>query len=323
MAETLGLQAMTLDEVNQANAGLMTLLENPDPEVELGIANSLWGRQGITFDTDFLQRSTDYYDAEVRSLDFASSMSADTINRWVSVQTRGRIRHIVDHSEIDEIIDAVLLLINALYFKGEWTLPFDEDQTQDGQFTLLDDTQKTLPMMRCTDEFQYLENDQFQAVSLAYGDEYLRMLIFLPKAGTTLMDFRASLTNENWDVWLGQFGNREGTVVLPRFRADYLASLNDALTALGMGVAFAPGADLSGMGQPFLFIKDVKHRTLLDVNEEGTEAAAVTAVRVAPGASPRPALPPFTIIVDHPFFLAIQDRPTRAILFIGSIVDPQ
>ena len=254
MGAVLGLQAMTLEEVNQANAELMTLLQNPDPKVELAIANSLWGRQEITFNTDFLQRNRDYYEAEIRSIDFASPMSADTINRWVSGQTRGRIPRIVDHGEIDEITDAVLLLINALYFKGEWTVSFEEDQTRDGPFTLLDGSQKTLPMMRRTDEFAYLETDQFQAVSLPYGNEYVRMLIFLPKADTTLADFTASVTSGNWEAWVGQFGECEGTIILPRFKVDYSVSLKDTLTALGMGVAFAPGADLSGMGPPLLYI---------------------------------------------------------------------
>ncbi len=323
MAETLGLQAMTLDEVNEANAEVITFLQNPDPKVELAIANSLWGRQDITFNADFLQRNRDHYDAEVRSIDFGSPLSSDTINRWVSEKTRGRIPGIVDGADLE---NAFLLLLNALYFKGEWTVRFKEKLTQDGPFTLLDGTQKILPMMRLTERFEYLETDEFQAISLPYGDEYVRMLIFLPKAGTALADFTARLTNNNWDAWIEQFEKLRGTIVLPRFQTEYSVSLKDVLTGLGMGVAFTADADLSGMFPqgvspfPGAWISDVKHSTLLDVNEEGTVAAAVTKVRNVPAAPP-PVF--FTMTVDHPFFLTIQDRPTGAILFMGTIVDPQ
>ncbi len=323
MAETLGLQAMTLDEVNQANAQLMTLLQNPDPEVELALANSLWGQHGVTFNADFLQRNTDYYDAEVRSIDFASPVSVETINQWVSEKTRGTIRYVVDH---DTIRDAVLVLVNALYFKGQWTVPFDKTQTKDGPFTLADGTKKTLPMMHQAGWFQYFETDDFQSVILPYGEERVRMLIFLPKAGTTLDELATSLTGKRWDQCMGRHYEQTGTLVLPRFGADYHASLQAALSALGMEVAFSPvEADFFGMlghdpdaldgALPLLW---VIHKTRIDVDEEGTVAAAVTAG--APGGLPPT---PFTMVVDHPFFVAIQDRPSGAILFMGTIIDPQ
>ncbi|MCK4323015.1 MAG: serpin family protein [Armatimonadetes bacterium] len=332
MAETLGLQAMTLDEINQANAQLMTLLRNPDPKVELAIANSLWGQQDVTFNPDFLQRNTDYYNAEVRSLDFALPMSADTINRWVSEKTRGIIPYVVDH---DMIREATLVLVNALYFNGQWTVPFDKTQTKDGPFTLADGTTKTLPMMHRWGWFQYFETDDFQSVILPYGDERVgsvngpygegrvRMLIFLPKVGTTLDELATSLTGKRWDQCMGRYSWEEGTLSLPRFGADYYADLKAALIALGMGVAFSPArADFSGMMEHdpdtldwALFL--VIHKTRVDVDEEGTVAAAAT---VAAGGPPAP---PFTMVVDHPFFMAIQDRPTGAILFLGTIVDPQ
>jgi len=332
MAETLGLQAMTLDEINQANAQLMTLLQSPDPKVELAIANSLWGQHDVTFKPDFLQRNRDHYDAEVRTIDFASPMSADTINRWVSDKTRGIIPQVVDH---DMIREATLALVNALYFNGQWTVPFDKTQTQDGPFTLADGTTKTLPMMHRWGWFQYFETDDFQSVILPYGEERVgsvsgpygegrvRMLIFLPKAGTTLDELATSLTGKRWDQCMGRYSWEEGTLVLPRFGADYYADLKAALIALGMGVAFSPArADFSGMMEHdpdtlswALFL--VIHKTRVDVDEEGTVAAAAT---VAAGGPPPP---PFTMVVDHPFFVAIQDRPTGAILFLGTIVDPQ
>ncbi len=326
MAAAIGVQGMSLEEVNRANAQLITLLQNPDPRVELAIANSLWGREGFTFNEGFLERNTEYYRAEVRAIDFLSPASADTINRWVSKQTREKIAKLVDHNSIR---DALLMLINAIYFKGKWTEPFDKAQTQDGEFTLDDGTTKTLPMMRQTGEFDYLETERLQAVAIPYGDKYVRMLIILPKKGVSLSDFVSDLTRENWTQWTGRLQEREGTVVLPRFKASYSASLKSPLTALGMGIAFTGDADLSGMlppggevsieGKPF--ISDVIHKTVLEVNEEGTEAAAATGVIV--GVTSAPPEPPFTMVVDHPFFVAIEDRPTGAILFMGLIANPE
>lgn len=326
MAAALGTEMMSLDEVNQANAQLMTLLQNPDPKVQLAIANSLWGRKGFTFNEDFLERNTGYYQAQVQAIDFLSPTSADTINQWVREQTREKISKLVDHNAIR---DALLLLINAIYFKGKWTEPFDKAQTQEGEFTLNDGTSRMLPMMRQTGKFDYLETERLQAIAIPYGDEYVRMLILLPKKEISLGDFIAGLTHENWVNWTKRLHKREGTIVLPRFKAGYAASLKRSLTALGMGVAFTGDADLSGMlpaggevsieGKPF--ISDVVHKTVLEVNEEGTEAAAATGVVV--GVTSVPSEPPFTMVVDHPFFVAIEDRPTGAILFMGLIANPE
>lgn len=325
MAKALGLDKMTLDDVNAANADLMKLLKDPDPKVELAIANSLWGREGVKFDEGFLKRNTDFYSAEVRGIDFNAPTSADTINQWVSDNTREKITKLVD---ADAIRDALLMLINALYFKGQWSTPFDNALTKDGPFTVTAGTTRTLPMMTLERKFDYMENDQFQAIALPYGDEYVRMLIFLPKAGVKLGEMTAAMTNAKVTEWTGQMSNQEGTITLPRFKADYDTSLKATLTALGMGVAFSDQADFSGVlppsqqptidGKPF--ISDVIHKTVLEVNEEGTVAAAVTGVIVGTTAMPAE---PFTMTVDHPFFLAIQDQPTGAILFMGSIVDPQ
>ncbi len=324
MAKALGLEGMTLEEVNKANGQLLGLLRDPDPKVQLAAANSLWGRQGFTFNEGFMQRNQDIYGAEVSSLDFQAASSADTINNWVSEHTRGKIPTVVTP---DALREALLLLINAIYFKGEWSVQFDKSQTQDGPFTRLDGTQKTMPMMRQKDEFQYLATEEFQALSLPYGNKAVSMYLFLPKAQAGLPDFIKGLTRENWDKWMEQFADSEGTIVLPRFKADYKTSLKQALCGLGMGVAFTEGADFSGMlpsdaqarieGKPYL--TDAIHKTMLEVNEEGTEAAAVTVIGVGITAVSRE----FNMVVDHPFFLAIGDNRTGALLFMGSIVDPQ
>lgn len=315
MAKTLGVSELTIDDLNNGNHGLLGMMKNPDPKVELAIANSLWGRQGITFKPAFLQRVGNAYQAKLTTLDFTRPQAADTINGWVSDNTRKKIPTLVSPPMLR---DAYLVLINAIYFKGAWTTPFDKKQTQDGPFTLPDGTKKTLPMMRQTSDFAYQENEAFQAISLPYGSGDVMMDIFLPKAG----DFRKSLTTANWNAWQQNFHQHEGTIVLPRFKAKYETALKNPLTALGMGQAFSDQADFSGMIEgKDARITDAIHKTVLEVNEEGTVAAGVTGIIV--GVTSMPVDPPFEMVVDHPFFLAIRDVPTGTVLFMGMINNPE
>jgi serine protease inhibitor len=327
MAKALGIGDMKLEDFNKANASLMKVLSNPDPKVTMSVANSLWGRDGVKFSEDFLARNKDFYGAKVESIDFSSPDSADKINNWVKENTGGMIKKLVDYSSVR---DALMVLANAIYFKGKWTLPFDPIDTKPADFTLLDGTQKNFPMMENTDKFGYLETDQFQAIVLPYGDKLVQCVVFLPKPDVKLADFTKGLTGKQWAEWSKQFVSRKGTIMLPRFRAEYSASLTDSLGKLGMAKAFSADADLMGMiseadagklgGKPF--ITDVVHKTALEVDEEGTRAAAATGVVVGVTAVPMPESP-FVMRVDHPFLLAITDRPTGAILFLGTIVEPQ
>ncbi len=325
MVHTLALDGMSLDSVNASYADLMSLLINPDSAVELSIANSLWARKGLDFKKDFLQRNEEYYRAEVSALDFGNPDAAPTINRWVNDQTRGKISSIVD-SPIDP--STILFLINAIYFKGTWTYAFNDTLTEDGTFHLLNGSTKQHPRMFQSGDYRYLENSQFQAVRLPYGSGRISMYVFLPSAKSSLREFEGSLTAENWFGWMSEFHTREGDVALPRFRLEFETSLNEALIALGMGPAFSPGgANFSAMfpisADANVYISQVKHKTFVEVNEQGTEAAAVTSVEMAVTALP-PGEPPqrFSMIVDRPFFFAIRDDETGTVLFMGSIVEP-
>jgi len=319
MAKALDVSELTVDDLNKGNNGLLGVMKNPDPKVELAIANSLWGRKGITFKPDFSQRVGTSYQAKLTTLDFTRPQAADTINGWVSDNTRKKIPTLVSPPMLR---DAYLVLINAIYFKGAWATPFDKAQTQDGPFTLPDGTKKTLPMMRQRDHFAYQENDSFQAISLPYGSGDVVMDIFLPKAGAKMDDFRKSLTTANWTAWQRQFRQSEGTIVLPRFKVKYETALKPPLTALGMGQAFSDQADFSGMLEgKDARITDAIHKTVLEVNEEGTVAAGVTGIIV--GVTAMPVDPPFEMVVDHPFFLAIRDVPTGTVLFLGMINNPE
>jgi serpin B len=316
MAKALELQGLSLQEINSSNAALKQLLENPDPQIQLSIANSLWANQAVKFQPDFIKTTQDLYQAKVTNLNFQDSNSVNTINNWVNESTRGRIDKIVEKIEPDQ----VLFLLNAIYFKGRWTNEFDKQQTVQQPFYLPSGTQKQHPMMSQKGRYKYYESEQFQAVSLPYGKHSkLSFYVFLPKKNSSLKSFYQNLNADNWEKWMSQFSQQEGFIRLPRFKMTYDVTLNTALEALGMGEAFTNQADFSNMGKDFA-ISEVKHKTFVEVNEEGTEAAATTSVGIV--ATSLPVNQPFRMIVDRPFFCAIRDNQTGSILFMGSILDP-
>ena len=301
MAKALELKDLSQDEVNKESNALIRTLINLDPQVRLDIANSLWGRKGIDFAPDFIKNNENYFKATVNSLDFNSTEASKTINNWVSENTQKKIEKIVPDTISAETI---LFLINAIYFKGTWTDKFDKTLTKERPFTLTDGKQKNFQMMNRYDDFRYLKEDNFQAVSLPYGNENLSMYVLLPDKDAKLEDFLKSLTAENIDKWVNQFSKNKGDVVLPRFKLEYEADLNDSLKTLGMETAFSDKADFKNMvtGSLKPFISNVKHKTFVEVNEEGTEAAAVTSVTVGATSVQIPK-EPFKMIVDHPFFI--------------------
>ncbi len=320
IAKTLELQGMTLQEINQANAALKVTLSNPDPKVQISIANSLWAGEAELFKPEFIEKIQHFYSAEVKNLNFGAPGASNIINDWVKQNTNGKIDKIVD--EIGS--GTVLVLLNAIYFKGNWKYPFPREATQQRPFTLLNGAQKQHPMMfRQVSNLQYYQNEMFQAISLPYGEGRLSMYIFLPFKEVSLKTFYESLNAENWQKWLNQFdspdkSDHSGEILigLPRFKLEYSIELNDALKALGMEIAFREGADFSAMTPSPLQIDLVQHKTFVEVNEEGTEAAAVTGVAMTRGI-------PDEMIVDRPFFLVIRDNQTGTILFMGSIVEPE
>ena len=314
MAKTLEIEGMDLGAVNQANAELREILKSADPQIELAIANSIWIRN--TFDEinpDFLDRNDRFFGAEIASLDFDDPQTVETINQWVNTNTQGKITEILGKIEDHE----VMFLINAIYFKGGWKGKFDPSKTQPGIFHLLDGSEKQLPMMSHTCNYSYLEATGFRAVGLPYGEGRVSMYIFLPEPSSNLDEFLEELNAENWENWLSRFWNEwDLRLIMPRFRLEYEMLLNDALKALGMEIAFIPFvANLEGIA-PLLYIEKVIHKTFLEVNEEGTEAAAVTSVSLPPASSPGP------FIVNRPFFFAIHDNWTNTILFMGTVTEP-
>lgn len=316
MRETLEYGDLSTEEINQSYRDIIDLLSGLDPNVDFSIANSIWHREEVTFKQDFLDVNRRYFDAEVRPLDFSLPGAAGTINGWVNEKTNGRITEIVD----DPISPAlVMFLINAIYFKGAWTYEFDPDDTYDWSFHLPGGTERPCRMMAKEDTFSYVLTERFQAVELPYGQGDFSMVVMLPRAGVDVDEVVGHLTPESWELWLRGFSRTKIIFGLPKFTLEYEIGLNDVLTALGMGIAFSPyEANLEGLyeGTENAYIDRVKHKTFVKVDEEGTEAAAVTSVGV--GLS---SMPP-TMIMDRPFLFAIRDKWSNTILFIGKVVEP-
>ena len=320
MAAVLGLQGMDLDQVNQANQALACYLRGLDPEVDLTIANSLWINQDLPVYEAFIQRVQGAYGAEVANLNFSDPAAKDQINAWVKAETRDRIPTIVDDISPDQL----MFLINAVYFKGDWAEAFDPELTRDRPFTLTDGTEIQHPRMVQGGNYHYLETDQFQAISLPYGNGSLSFEVILPAEDMALDDFYAQLTPETWQSWMNQMRPQDGEIQLPRFQFAYEADLVPALESLGMGIAFEAGrADFSSLTELESFINQVRHKTFIDVTEEGTEAAAATSIGIMPTSLPAPEEQPFRMEVDRPFFAAIRDVNTGTLLFMGAIADPR
>jgi serine protease inhibitor len=319
IATALQIQGLDIDQINQGNQALTQHLTQLDPEVALEIANSLWINQQLPVRDDYIERMQTAYGAEVAVLDFSLPATRDRINSWVKQHTHDRIPTIVDQLPAEQL----LVLVNAVYFKGAWSEAFDPDRTAERPFTLGNGDTIQHPLMAQNDDYLYLETDQFQAISLPYGNESLSFEVILPAADTDLATVADQLSADTWQGWMNQMRSRPGTIQLPRFQFEYETNLIPTLEAMGMGVAFDPSkADFSGLTPLSAVINQVRHKTFIEVNEEGTEAAASTAIGIMPTSIQIPE-EPFQMVVDRPFIAAIRDRQTGTLLFVGAIVDPR
>lgn len=318
MERTLELAGLSTDEINQTYRSLIDLLTQLDPKVIFEIANSIWYRQGMTFESSFLDVNRTYFDAEIESLDFSNPASIDIINNWVKDKTHDKIDKIID----DIAQDIVMFLINAIYFNGTWTYEFDKEMTHADYFTRIEGNNVPCKMMVQTGEFGYLETNDFQAVDLPYGDGLYSMTIFLPRYDATVDEFLADFNQSNWNTWTRQFKADSVTLELPKFKVEYKITLNEVLSALGMGIAFTSAADFTRMYKPgSLAIDYVLHKTYVEVDEEGTEAAAVTVVAIRE-TSGGPQHNYRFMRVDRPFVFVIRENHSGMLLFMGKIVEP-
>jgi serpin B len=269
-------------------------------------------------ENNFINTNKSYYNAEVSALDFSSPNAIKTINGWVADKTRNKIETILDEIKPSH----VMFLLNAIYFKGIWSKEFNKKSTQMMPFSLTNGSSIQTENMQRLDTLPYFSNSLFSAIQLSYGKENYNMYVFLPEPGKNLQDLAEKLNSENWETWMTGFKTTQNVdIKFPKFKYEYEIKLNDVLTEMGMGVAFTGAADFTGINREGgLYIDYVKHKTFIEVNEEGTEAAAVTIVAIDKTSAGGPQKVAF--YVNRPFFYAITEKSTGAILFMGTVTNP-
>jgi serine protease inhibitor len=317
MAKTLEVQGIAISEVNNFNRILQESLLSTNNGTEINIANSLWANKDVPLEQSFIDNTKTYYQAKLSNLNFSDLNAVNIINNWVKTQTKGKINEIVSQTDSETVI----ILVNAIYFKSGWRKPFKKTSTKPKPFTLDDGTKIQHPAMSQEDIYLYLDTPEFQSVKLPYRSTRFSMDIFLPKSTSNLAEFQKQLTAKNWQVWSEKFRKREVFVQLPRFKVEYGIDLINTLQNMGMQIAFSPAADFRNLSSESVFINEVNHKTFVDVNEQGTEAAAVTSVGISRGLD-LPSQDSFKIIIDRPFFFTISDRQTGTIIFMGAIKNP-
>jgi serine protease inhibitor len=318
MQKTLEWQGLSEDQINAAYHNLIKSLVALDPKIVFEIVNSIWYQQNFEVEQNFIDVNKRFFNAEVNALDFSDPSAIDVINQWVNAKTNGKIEEIIENIETN----VVMFLINTIYFKGIWSLKFDEKLTTDDYFYLPDGSYKLCKMMKQKWDHEYFENETFQAIDLAYGDGNFKMTIFLPKDEFDIDVLISNFTPDNWNLWMNSFKKDSVNILFPKFKVEFKIKLNDVLSKLGMDIAFSPfSADFTRIRKAGeLWIDKVLHKTFLEVNEEGTEAAAATVVEIcelsAGGENE------LTMHVNKPFVFFIRETTSNTILFMGKIVDP-
>lgn len=316
MEKVLGFSGLDITAVNESSKNLINYLNQIDEKIELNIANSIWVSNDTDIKEDFLMTNEDNYNAKVDTLDFTDPTSLDVINNWIKEATKDKIKKMLE-PPVPE--DAIMYLVNAIYFKGEWSNQFNPDLTYESDFTTLDGTTLQVNMMtRSKNDVDYMGNDNFQAVRLPYGKGKISMYIILPKEGININDFIEDLDISKWNG-IKKTVKEENDILLaiPKFKLEYgIKDLKNCLTNLGMGEVFNDNADFSGIGDN-IRISRLLHKAIIEVNEEGSEAAAVTVGEmVTTGFMAEP----IRFIVDRPFMFIINDDVTDTILFMGKVV---
>lgn len=320
MTQTLGFGSLTEQAINESYKYILETFTSLDPKVKLSIANSIWYRNSFTVEPAFIATNQQYFDASVTPLDFSNSASVDVINSWVKDKTNQLIPKIIDEIPAD----AVMYLINAVYFKGQWKYQFEKSNTKPKPFQLSDGAEIQAQSMLQHATYPYLQGTGFQAVELPYNQGNFTMTVLLPDADKTVNDVIDQLSTENWTAWSSQFANTDIQLQLPKFRYEYdEQNMKPILSALGMEVAFdSDNADFTGINADGgLYISKVKHKTFIETNEEGTEAAAVTSVEISTTSAGQDPQPLF-MTIDKPFVYFIQEKSTGTVLFIGTVMNP-
>ncbi len=316
MLKALRMNGITPDEINDSYKNLTGALLSVDKRVLISIANSVWVEKNFTVKKSFTDILTNYYDAESRSFDINDAAAPDKINVWIEDKTNGLIKEMIDKLEDN----TVMLLINAIYFKGKWKSQFDKSKTAEMPFYKSGGSHVDVPMMKQKNDFRVHEGDGFVVAEFPYGQGNFVMDIIIPNDQSSFNNTLAMVSDENYTSWINQMRSRETDLSFPRFKYGFKKKLKDILTDMGMGIAFTDNADFSNITDLYdLLINDVAHQSFIETNEEGTEAAAATVVEIGLTSAPPT---PLVLKLDHPFIYIIRETTTNTIIFMGKVADP-
>ena len=314
MLDALRVNGLIPDIINNSYKTLTHALLNVDKRVLISIANSLWTEKNFVVKKPFKDILTQYYTAESKSFDITDPLVPTQINSWIDSKTNGLIKNMID--KLDS--STVMLLINAIYFKGKWNSQFDKNNTVQGPFYKPGGETAQVPMMKQTSEFKIYNGEGFTLAEFPYGQGNFVMDVILPVDNNGINNILPLLNDNSLKSWLSQMYEKKTDLTFPRFKYVYKKELKDILTDMGMGIAFTDNADFSNISDISLLISFVKHQAFIETNEEGTEAAAATVV----GLEPTAIISPFIMNIDHSFLYFIRETTTNSILFMGRVVDP-
>lgn len=336
MKNMMNISDYSLDAINEYNRDTRTKIESltdirsvldetkpyneygipatrPDTSICSRIANGIWTKEGYTFKDEFLNTNKSFYDAEVKSIDLASQDAiTEHIDKWISEKTNNTIKS----SDIEASSNLSMVIANALYFKGKWANQFDKNDTKDGQFTNNDGSMSTVQMMSKQDHFVFYEDSHFKAIKMYYGNGSISMGIFLDRSDE--FDYGAQeLTKEEWEAYMNSNNHQPVNIELPKFKIDYNIKLNDILKDMGMNEAFTDEACFPLISDRQAKVDKVSQKAYISVDEEGTEASAVTIVELEEKGLPQEEAKDF--IINRPFYFTIEDNTTNTLLFAGHI----
>lgn len=312
----LGFGDFTDEEVNSYFGKILEILPTTDPKTKVSLANSIWYQNGYTLEENFIDVNNRYFNAEISPIDFSDNKSINIINNWCSDKTNGKIDKMVEQFDPD----LVAMLINALYFKGEWSSLFEKSDTKEAIF-YSSQGEKRADMMYQQGYFSTYKNELFQAINLPYGNNAFSMTVILPAKDSDIISVLNNI-NDNDGFWSDIIAGSSPTTIdlyLPNFKFEYEIDLNDFVKECGMGMIYSPLADFSNMMKQQLSVSNVKQKAIIEVDEKGTEAAAVTTVEIV--YTSLPTVSQFR--ADRPFIFIISENSSSSILFIGKVEDPR
>lgn len=316
MAEALNYDDIDVNNLNDSYENLLKYLNNVDENIKLDINNSIWFRSGEKINEDFLNTNKNIFDAYIKDLDFSKDKSVDVINKWIDESTNGKIKKMINPPISP---DTIMYLINAIYFKGEWSEKFDTKYTTESKFYTEDGLEKDIFLMSRKDGIEYGEGQDYKAVRLPYGNKKTSMYLILPDKKMSINDFINDVNLKKWKSIKESISEEDDVMLkIPKFKMEYgIKELKKSLSNLGMKEAFTESADFSGIGDDIL-ISSVKHKAVIEVNEKGSEAAGVTVVEMNKTSMP---LDPIEFIANRPFMFIIADDVHDSILFMGKYYD--